>query len=604
MNHDDAPMNQHYLCLCAAALCLATACRRPTESVQGPTAPSAAVAPQQDYFRVSLDQLGRLDEFDPKQGMVQTAYYLNRWLESREDNTSWQADPRIHELPAELRAIAPVQELAKRQFTVDDVRYLREASWARSISEWVAERPDDADLAPWLKELETARGEPHAYELSLAARLFDWTVRNIQLDALLPFPGQAAGPAGKPPAGKTPASKAQADGPADVSPLKQAMSGPGYTAFPWQTLLYGRGDAWQRARIFILLCRQQQIDAVMLAFDDPRASPRPRPWLPAVLIDDQLYLFDTELGLPIRGPNGSGIATLAQVRQDPGLLRSLDVGQDARYAAADAEWAQLVALIDAPPEALSYRIQAFQQESAAGKPLFVSVPAAELAKRVKGQGGIAVVDLWRVPFQTWVYRTALRARAEVDPEALRQVMFDEMIFDTIHPLVQGRIQYFRGNFEKTTDNLGAKGHFVDARVPDVIINQIETSPEVQTGLGIFRTRENDQEWKFRVQMSKSLIIGIKQTATYWLGITHYDTGRFETAVDWLKQRTLDAAGDNLWKPGARYNLSRTYEAFGDLETARKTLLLDDSPQKHGNLLRARYLREKIERQRKPSEAGL
>jgi tetratricopeptide (TPR) repeat protein len=561
------------------------------------------VGPQQDYFRVSLDQLGRLDEFDPKQGMVQTAYYLNRWLERSEGSTSWQADPRIDELPAELRAIAPVQELAKRQFTVDDVRYLREASWARSISEWVAERPDDPDLAPWLKELEKARGEPHGYELSLAARLFDWTVRNIQLDGLLPFPGQAVGPAGKTPDGKTPASKAQADGAADASPLKQAMSGPGYTAFPWQTLLYGRGDAWQRARIFILLCRQQQIDAVMLAFDDPRASPRPRPWLPAVLIDDQLYLFDTELGLPIRGPNGSGIATLAQVRQDPGLLRSLDVGQDARYAAADADLGQLVALIDAPPEALSYRIQAFQQESAAGKPLFVSVPTAELVKRVKGQGGIAAVDLWRVPFQTWVYRTALRARAEVDPEALRQVMFDEMIFDTIHPLVQGRIQYFRGNFEKTADNLGAKGHFVDARVPDVIINQIETSPEVQAGLGIFRTRENDQEWKFRVQMSKSLIIGIKQTATYWLGITHYDTGRFETAVDWLKQRTLDAEGDNLWKPGARYNLSRTYEALGDLETARKTLLLDDSPQKHGNLLRARYLREKIERQQKPTEAG-
>ncbi len=77
----------------------------------------------------------------------------------------------------------------------------------------------------------------------------------------------------------------------------------------------------------MLLCRQQQIDTVMLAFDDPRASPRPRPWLPAVLIEDQLYLFDTELGLPIRVPGGGGIATLAQVRQDSGILRSLDIGQ-------------------------------------------------------------------------------------------------------------------------------------------------------------------------------------------------------------------------------------------------------------------------------------
>ena len=57
--------------------------------------------------------------------------------------------------------------------------------------------------------------------------------------------------------------------------------------------------------------------------------------------------------------------------------------------------------------------------------------------------------------------------------------------------------------------------------------------------------------------------------------------RFETAIEWLKQRTLDTPSDNLWKTGARYNLARTYEALGDLETARKTLLLDESPQKHG-----------------------
>lgn len=578
--------HRHFLFF-IATLSFTTACQRQPDSGRAPPTTAKAVAPQQDFFRVALEQLSRLDEFDPKQGMIQTAYYLNRWIQTAEHDEAWQPEPLVDGLPTDLRSIAPVQELGKREFTVDDVRYLREASWARSVSEWVA-RPDDEELAPWLKELEQARGEPHAYELSLAARLFDWTVRNIQLDALLPFPSLAAGPAGKPDGG----SRA-------LSPLQQAMSGPGYTAFPWQTLLYGRGDAWQRARIFLLLCRQQQIDAVLLAWDDPRASPRPRPWLPAVLIDDQLYLFDTELGLPIRGPNGIGIATLAQVRQDPGLLRVLDVGQEMPYAAADADLGQLVALLDAPPEAMSYRIQLFQREAAAGKPLYAAIATAELAKRVKARAGIPSVDLWRVPFQTWVYRTALRARAEVDPEAMRQVMFDEMVFDTVHPLVQGRIQYFRGNFDKTPDNSGAKGYFIDARVPDVIINQIETSPEAQAGLGIIRTRENDQEWQFRLRMSKSLITVIKQTATYWLGLTHYDTGRFETAVEWLNQRTLETPGENLWKSGARYNLARTYEALGDLETARKTLLLDDSPQKHGNLLRARYLREKAERQKGP-----
>jgi tetratricopeptide (TPR) repeat protein len=99
-----------------------------------------------------------------------------------------------------------------------------------------------------------------------------------------------------------------------------------------------------------------------------------------------------------------------------------------------------------------------------------------------------------------------------------------------------------------------------------------------------------------------MVINIKQTVTYWLGIVHYETGRYDTAVDWLKQRTLDATDDNPWKPGARYNLSRTYEALGDEEMARKTLLLDDSPQKHGNLLLARYLRERLERQGKSDSA--
>lgn len=575
------PMKQFLFSLCIAALCLVTACRQPAET----DGPSAAVAPQQDYFQMAVDYLGRLDDIDPKQGMVQAAYYLNRWFAEADHDTTWQPEPMTERLPAELRASPPVQELGKRQFTVDDVRYLREASWARSISNWVAAQGDDPDLAPWLKQLERDHGEPHAYEVSLAARLFDWTVRNVQLDALLPFPGQAAGPT----------DGAEEDVSGD-SLVQQGAPGPGYTAFPWQTLVYGHGDAWQRARVFILLCRQQQIEAVMLALDDPQSSPRPRPWLPAVLIDDQLYLFDTALGLPIRGSKGTGIATLAQVRQDAGLLATLHVGQDNRYAAADADFDRLVALIDAPPEALSYRIERFQQQAATGEPLFVSVPAGRLAERLQRQSGIAATELWQTPFQTWLYRNALKRRGRQDREVLRQLMFDEMIFDSMHPLIQGRVQYFRGNFEKTPDREGAKGYFVEARLPDVVIQQIETSPKVQAELGVFRTRENDLEWQYRLQMTKSLVIGIKNTATYWLGLTHYDTGRFETAIDWLKRRTLESPGENQWKPGARYNLSRTYEALGDLETARRALLLDDSPQRHGNLLRARYLREKMERQ--------
>ena len=269
---------------------------------------------------MALDDLAKLDEFDPKQGMVQTAYYLNRWIAGSQEQVAWQLDPMLEELPADLRAIPPVQSLDKREFTVDDVRYLRQASWARSISKWVAQRPDDPDLAPWLKQLEKDCGEPHAYEVSLAARLFEWTVRNIQLDALLPFPGQDGGPVARPSrAGRSRSSKRR--------PARDTRRFPGRRCCTAKAM---RGSG----RAFSCCC-------AVSSRSTPSCSPgrsarpprRPRPWLPAALIDDQLYLFDTGLGLPIRGPSGAGIATLAQVRQDPGILRSLDVGPELPYAA-------------------------------------------------------------------------------------------------------------------------------------------------------------------------------------------------------------------------------------------------------------------------------
>ena len=90
------------------------------------------------------------------------------------------------------------------------------------------------------------------------------------------------------------------------------------------------------------------------------------------------------------------------------------------------------------------------------------------------------------------------------------------------------------------------------------------------------------------------MIRTKQNATYWLALIHYDTGEYENARDWFDIRCLQAFEDGPWTAGARYNLARVYEQSGDLEAARKMYLLDDSPQKHGNLLRARKLRKQIE----------
>ena len=50
----------------------------------------------------------------------------------------------------------------------------------------------------------------------------------------------------------------------------------------------------------------------MLATPDPKSPDGLRPWIPALVSGGNLYLFDTTYGLPIPGPKGQGIATLAQ----------------------------------------------------------------------------------------------------------------------------------------------------------------------------------------------------------------------------------------------------------------------------------------------------
>jgi len=81
----------------------------------------------------------------------------------------------------------------------------------------------------------------------------------------------------------------------------------------------------------------------------------------------------------------------------------------------------------------------------------------------------------------------------------------------------------------------------------------------------------------------------KFDATYWLGLTYYDAGKPGAAIEWLK-RTVEDVPTSTWVAGGRYNLARCYEQLGQLDVARQWLESDkDSPQRYGNLLRAKRL---------------
>ncbi len=103
----------------------------------------------------------------------------------------------------------------------------------RHVGRWVYRHPyRDPLFQPWLEEKAIIDfGALDGVKTEQTMKLFDWTVRNISLE------GDA---------------KDIEALPRDPLPPLTDL-GMGYRALPWQTLMFGRGDALQRARVFTQL---------------------------------------------------------------------------------------------------------------------------------------------------------------------------------------------------------------------------------------------------------------------------------------------------------------------------------------------------------------
>lgn len=459
----------------------------------------------------------------------QIVVQLNEWLRQSEPEVEWQVDPLLETLDADLKAeeglkdfISPAA-LAATMFAPYDGRLLAEAVWMRDISGW-------------------AHGSSFE-SLSRAEALFDWTVRNIQL---------------------TDASNA--------APER-----------PWQTLLYGRGTAEQRAWVFALLCRQQGLDVVMLGFSgatkegaaSDSSNEKPKFWLPALVLDGKLYLFDTRLGLPIPGPGKKGIATLAEVRQDDSLLRQLDL-DGSPYPVTSGQLEKVVAYVVADPFDLTRRARQLESKLAGDDRLALSVRASELTERVKSLEGVADVQIWAFPFSTLneqltLGRSARHAAAMTfEPFAWRPVLW------------KARTRHFQGRKELADEN--------KRKDAEELIDDHRDASRLYMDKSI---RPPDRSIAKLAEEEQRIGNTAKLDATYWQGLLLFDDGKYDVAAQWLERDELVADG-SPWASGARYNLARTLEAQGKLDEAVKLLEEGPSPQQQGNRLRAKWLRERGE----------
>jgi len=618
---------------------------------------TAAVPVQQNSFSDAVYRLFRLDEFEARRAHEQILFDLNQWIDKQNGDADWIADPLFSRLPSDLTESLDEDELSRLRFNLQDVFELREAIWMRDVAKSitarhrrrlrVAEGSFAAEMdAPWMQELSESFGGDAVEDLLLAWAIFDWTVRNIQLDEM---PGAVVAADASPPTG------------ARGRVLQPAFPGPGERMHGWESLLLGHGDALERSKVFVRIARQAGLDVVLLHPDEGAETGA---WIAAVVVYDEsrenlrLYLFDPRLGIPIPGPKGQGIATLAQLLAEPELLKQLDVDEVAsdeesgdlpadktteetdatvdetdsdeepaestlpleyRYPVESGDLQRLVAWIDAPLVTLSQRMRMAEQELPPEKRTVLTVSPAGLAKQLRGHEGVGDVRIWTIPYSTHDYRRRLsdiliekriaeqsgneslvkRLDSIMDTDLVEQADGEFRVFGGLTPLMRGRLLHFRGTFDNTkrddgSTQKGARAFYLESRPSNAKIEQIRSDPEVQKILEASGRLPKDYAARKNVLAD---IVRRKQHASYWLGLVAFETGDDAVAVDFFETRSLEAFPNGPWADGTRYNLARTYQrqAKSDESKLRQAIELlreTSGAQRHGNLVLARQLQAK------------
>jgi tetratricopeptide (TPR) repeat protein len=317
--------------------------------------------------------------------------------------------------------------------------------------------------------------------------------------------------------------------------------------------------------------------------------------VPAAIIGKQLYLFDAELGLPIPGPDGKGIATLEEAVGSEAVLKQLDLPGGAAYPQSPATLTNVVALIEAEPEALARRMLLLQKELPSKQHLILSVDPSGLKTRLlRDCPQVKSVRLWHVPLEAILYQYGRPAAFAKDPQAGQKFFREEIVFYMPgRPLTLGRNFHLQGQFEDREQVSGARTLYLASRTPDQERSLVYTSDKFRQAIGITQgLPENEEQKKAYLESIVVHMQRLKEHATYWLGLTYYESGKYAAAIEWLDERVLQTPLPSPWMASARYNLARSYEALRQTEKAIALLEADDSPQQHGNKLRALWLKQK------------
>jgi hypothetical protein len=170
---------------------------------------------------------------------------------------------------------------------------------------------------------------------------------------------------------------------------------------PNLVLRRGLGTAQETALVFLTLLEQLDLHGCVVSWaNSTEDGSTSIPFWAGVLIGEDIYLFDSALGLPLPGPAGKGIATLAQVEAHPELVQALG-NQKYPYAVSRQQIKEAVLKIACPLSALAPRMRDYlQKDILAGEEVNLSIVPRTLLdgfkKAARHAGMVKPVGVWDI----------------------------------------------------------------------------------------------------------------------------------------------------------------------------------------------------------------
>ena len=137
-------------------------------------------------------------------------------------------------------------------------------------------------------------------------------------------------------------------------------------------------------------------------------------------------------------------------------------------------------------------------------------------------------------------------------------------------------------------------------VPDRLVKAARDSEALQREMGVVFDKDRETREQYETRLERFIAITLQATkdhSTYWLGLAHADGGKHDVASTWLQQHVVDDE-TSRWTVGAYYNVARALEGQGELQQARQKLLRDKTHHRHGSIVRARQIKQRLTRKGK------